>query len=193
MSIRKQQQGFNSHNGHRVPFVLSWRDSKPDFQAIDPAKVRICLEQRLCGICGGGLGKKLAFIGGDKSERFIDPPNHRACAQEALKDCPFLSEGRIRDADDSGEYKAFNCLDYEWDTNSLYSWPAPSKSEHIHNPNKGRNANAGLDVYSGPKNRCPYYPCSQRLPNEECHHGVKHMKDCGQCNPFGPDDYRRVT
>ncbi len=123
MSIRKQQQGFNSHNGHRIPFVLSWQDSVPNFQAIDPGKVRLCLEQRLCGICGGKMGKRIAFVGGVRSDRFINPPNHRSCANEAIKDCPFLNGERVRDEHDSGKYRTFPCTDYEWDPFNLQSWP----------------------------------------------------------------------
>jgi hypothetical protein len=63
--------------GDRVPgAVLSARH-------LDPRRVTQCALSRVCGVCGAGLGRPLAFVG---SQRDVDrlafrfPPCHLACA-----------------------------------------------------------------------------------------------------------------
>ncbi|KWU23393.1 hypothetical protein [Burkholderia cenocepacia] len=59
------------------------------------------MNHRRCGLCGQQLGRKLAFIGGDKchdSRIFADLPMHRDCAEYALQVCPYLALSRMKHA-----------------------------------------------------------------------------------------------
>lgn len=117
------QEGVTAYNGRQVPYTLAWENGHPDFSAIDRGKVKRCLELRLCGICGKGLGLEITFIGGDNSTAFYDPPNHPECADVAFAECPFLKNSRVRDEGDSGRYRRFLCNDYTYDAITLASWP----------------------------------------------------------------------
>jgi|TARA_Y100001934_G_C12387159_1_gene797226 hypothetical protein len=80
--------------GYPVPFFASVIGGKPDFRVIDPVKWRECVEQHRCSICGKGLGKRIAFVGGPRSienRLFTDAPMHPECATYALQACPFMA------------------------------------------------------------------------------------------------------
>ncbi len=74
-------------------------DGLPDFKVIDHIKVRECLMNNLCGICGQKLDKILAFIGGPmcvKNRVFKDGPMHKECALYSAKVCPYLSNAEAK-------------------------------------------------------------------------------------------------
>lgn len=119
-------EGHNAHKGFEIPYVLLWRDGKPDFTTLDPVRVRKCLEGRLCGICGQKISPKdaLAYVGGSNSTVFKDPHNHQECAIRAFAKCPFLKGERIRAGlparyQDSGDYYLFLSDSMAWDKETL--------------------------------------------------------------------------
>jgi len=134
MATLRLVEGHNAYKGKEVPYTLSRdRDGVPDFKAIDPKRIRKCLEKNLCGICGQRLGSPVVFVGGEESTRFNDPPNHPRCAARAFLSCPFLKGERVREpiedqhgtyAVDSGNYGVFIATKYEYDPKSLQSWPS---------------------------------------------------------------------
>ena len=68
-------------------------EGKPNFRVIDPQKWELGIRDRLCGVCGQRLGKRLAFVGGPKSIKsryFTDLPMHESCAEYAVQVCPFI-------------------------------------------------------------------------------------------------------
>jgi len=54
---------------------------------VDPRRVPQCALSRVCGICGAGLGRPLAFVGSPEEaarNAFHFPPAHLACAEALL-------------------------------------------------------------------------------------------------------------
>lgn len=81
------------HRGYPVPFFVHWIDGKPEFPLFDPVKWRRCVNHKLCWICGVRLGRHLAFAVGPMctiNRVSSEPPQHRECAEYALRVCPFL-------------------------------------------------------------------------------------------------------
>jgi len=67
--------------GVPVPFACS------SAREVDPRRVPQCALSRVCGICGAGLGRPIAFLGSpDEAARnaFHFPPAHLDCAQLLL-------------------------------------------------------------------------------------------------------------
>jgi ferredoxin len=67
-----------------------------DFKAVDEDHVEDCARRGRCGICGGKIRQgPIAFIGPDDGRTcFADPWMHPACADLAMKQCPFLTGRR---------------------------------------------------------------------------------------------------
>lgn len=54
---------------------------------VDPRRVPQCALSRVCGVCGAGLGRPIAFLGSaDEASRnaFHFPPAHVACAESLV-------------------------------------------------------------------------------------------------------------
>ena len=82
--------------GLPIPFTALADDGTgtPDFRVLDVERVRQCVENNLCGVCGRQNGHWLAFIGGPAcrdNRLFRDPPMHVPCAEFSAKACPFIS------------------------------------------------------------------------------------------------------
>lgn len=78
------------------PNDIDGEPTVPDYTAIWAPTVLKCAEQRLCGICGGDLGYRFAFIGGPKSaanRSYSDPPFCLPCATAAMTLCPHIAIG----------------------------------------------------------------------------------------------------
>jgi hypothetical protein len=90
--------------GYPVPFFVDYLDGKPEFRAMDQAKFRRCLKERLCWVCGQKLGVHLAFTVGPMcglNRTSSEPPSHYSCAAWSARNCPFLSNPRmVRREDD---------------------------------------------------------------------------------------------
>jgi hypothetical protein len=68
--------------GVPVPFACT------SAREVDPRRVPQCALSRVCGICGSGLGRPIAFLGSaDEAARnaFHFPPAHLDCAQALLE------------------------------------------------------------------------------------------------------------
>jgi hypothetical protein len=96
--VKSEIPDFLSHlstfNGYPVPFVQMYIDGRPDFRVIDPERSDECVNDKLCAICGRGLGEYCYFIGGQLCKQkhlFLDAPMHEQCAEFASKTCPFVS------------------------------------------------------------------------------------------------------
>lgn len=83
--------------GYPIPFiVLIDRAGNPQFTINDIRRVSDCQTKHLCGLCGRRFDDGQWFIGGARCfmhphGAFVDPPNHHACAEYALRVCPFLA------------------------------------------------------------------------------------------------------
>lgn len=80
--------------GFPVPFFVALVNGEPDHRIADPRKMKCCVEQCLCWICGGQLGVFKAFAIGSMcavTRTSAEPPAHRECATYAATACPFLT------------------------------------------------------------------------------------------------------
>ncbi len=96
--IPKRMQHLPLFRGLPIPYAnFIGPDGQPDFKVLDHQKHQEILREKLCGICGGPLGRgTIAFIGGEgsiKSSLFTDPAMHVECARYAAKVCPYLNNG----------------------------------------------------------------------------------------------------
>jgi hypothetical protein len=81
-------------DGYPIPVVIQGNVARPDYGAIDFAKFSQIIREKRCGICGGELGILMCFIGGPDSlhsRRFSDAAMHQACANYAVRVCPFIA------------------------------------------------------------------------------------------------------
>lgn len=61
---------------------------------IDGLKMRRCVHQNLCWLCGGVLDRTVAYVLGPMccvNRTSAEPPSHRECAEYAARVCPFLT------------------------------------------------------------------------------------------------------
>ena len=96
-----------SDKGYPVPWFALWMDGGapaeygrgvPDLRVVDTRKVALAVKNRLCWVCGGMLGRHLAFVIGPMcgiTRVSSEPPSHRACAEYATCACPFLARPRM--------------------------------------------------------------------------------------------------
>lgn len=99
------------HRGYPVPWFVAWIDGKPDFRVIAPGKIETALMQCKCWICGGQLGKYVAFVIGPMcaiNRVSAEPPSHKDCAEYAAKACPFLSMPKMKRREDGLPAEAMN-------------------------------------------------------------------------------------
>jgi hypothetical protein len=80
--------------GYPIPyFCATLPDGERIFNACDPTKRVLCVNDRKCWICGGQLGRYLAFVLGPMcavNRNTSEPASHRDCALFAVQACPFL-------------------------------------------------------------------------------------------------------
>ena len=80
--------------GYPVPYFVAWVDGKPDHRIADGEKMRMCIEQNRCWLCGRKLGSFKAFCIGPMcaiTRTISEPPSHLECATYAATACPFLT------------------------------------------------------------------------------------------------------
>ena len=75
--------------GTPVPFACGTGDpSEPvSVRTLDHRRVTQCALSRICGVCGSGLGRPIAFLGSPEEEArnaFHFPPAHLECAEQLL-------------------------------------------------------------------------------------------------------------
>lgn len=90
--------------GYPVPWFVAWVDGPdgpgtlPEFRAMDAAKFRRAVKERLCWVCGEPLGRWLAFPIGPMcaiTRTISEPPSHLECAEWSVRNCPFLSQPKM--------------------------------------------------------------------------------------------------
>lgn len=79
-----------------IPFMVDATRVPLDFKVLDPSHVEACAMRGRCGVCGRKIKRgPIALIGPDDDRRcFADPWMHPACADSAMRQCPFLSGRR---------------------------------------------------------------------------------------------------
>jgi hypothetical protein len=84
--------------GLPVPYIVKWKNDKPDFRDTDFAKWVEVVQGRLCSVCGRKLDEPYCYyLSGHKSagaQLFTDPPAHHQCALDSMQLCPFLNGTR---------------------------------------------------------------------------------------------------
>lgn len=80
--------------GYPIPFFVPIIKGEPNFRFLDERKQILCLEKKLCPICGTKLCKDyFYFISGPiglKNCTASDPAMHKECAEFAMKVCPYM-------------------------------------------------------------------------------------------------------
>jgi hypothetical protein len=69
--------------GVPVPFACGYDDGRASLDLLNQARVTQCALSRICGVCGSGLERPLAFLGTPEEEgrnAFHFPPLHPGCA-----------------------------------------------------------------------------------------------------------------
>lgn len=85
--------------GFVVPWFVPWINDSPEFRAMDGSKLNIALKRDLCWLCGGTLGRHKIFVAGAMcviNRISPEPPCHEACADYAVRVCPFLTHPKMR-------------------------------------------------------------------------------------------------
>jgi hypothetical protein len=89
--------------GVPVPFACGTDDGcadprgrAPSARALDKRRVTQCALSRVCGVCGSGLGRPVAFLGSRlEADRnaFHFPPAHLSCVESLLEETRDLGVG----------------------------------------------------------------------------------------------------
>jgi hypothetical protein len=69
--------------GVPVPFACAYDDGRASLSLLNKARVTQCALSRICGVCGGGLDRPVAFVGTAVEQgrnAFHFPPLHTGCA-----------------------------------------------------------------------------------------------------------------
>jgi len=84
--------------GLPVPFACGTGTPEEPATArlLDRRRVTQCALSRVCGVCGSGLGRPIAFLGSDAEagrNAFHFPPAHEACAERLLGEYAGVGSG----------------------------------------------------------------------------------------------------
>lgn len=94
MPVRMAHQPRDKR-GFPVPKFVWWNDDgEPDFRVVRPGWVTECVKHNRCWLCGGPLGRHLAFCIGPMcalNRTNSEPPGHYECMRFAARNCPFLT------------------------------------------------------------------------------------------------------
>jgi hypothetical protein len=80
--------------GLPIPWFVDYVDGKPEFRAMDSRKIPLAIKFRICWVCGGPMGRHMAFLVGPMcsiNRISAEPPSHVDCALWSAKNCPFLT------------------------------------------------------------------------------------------------------
>lgn len=83
------------HRGYPVPWFVTVKDDDGnwDFRPVEPERIAEAVHRKKCWICGERLGVHVAFAVGPMcgvNRISGEPPQHQACAEFAVKACPFM-------------------------------------------------------------------------------------------------------
>jgi hypothetical protein len=70
-----------------VQFACAYDDGRAALSLLNKARVTQCALSRICGLCGGGLDRPVAFVGTPEEEgrnTFHFPPLHADCAASLI-------------------------------------------------------------------------------------------------------------
>lgn len=94
--------------GRRVPFACgTGADGEVSSLGLDGRRVTQCALSRVCGVCGSGLGRPVAFLGSRaESDRnaFHFPPAHEPCAHRLLAEYAGATTGVLGQAEPLDEW-----------------------------------------------------------------------------------------
>lgn len=79
--------------GYPVPFFVAKVNGQWDFRVVDPAKIELCVRQKLCWICGDKMHGMVSFVAGPMcalNRVSSEPPMHVSCACFTVRACPFI-------------------------------------------------------------------------------------------------------
>jgi len=82
-----------------IPWFVGTYDGKPDFRIANAARLTEALRFRKCWLCGGFLGRHVAFAIGPMcavNRMTAEPGSHLTCALYAARACPFLAHPNMR-------------------------------------------------------------------------------------------------
>jgi hypothetical protein len=89
--------------GYPIPWFVGEVDGVRDFRLADSRKRKLAQDNRLCWLCGGKLGRYMAFTIGPMcvvNRNTSEPGSHIECARYAAMACPHLTrpEAKARTA-----------------------------------------------------------------------------------------------
>ena len=85
--------------GFPVPWFVAWIDGEPHFPIADGYKLHVAVRDRRCWVCGGELGRVMAFVIGPMcavNRVSSEPPSHPECARFSARNCPFLTKPNMK-------------------------------------------------------------------------------------------------
>ncbi|MGW2951595.1 hypothetical protein [Streptomyces eurythermus] len=89
-------------HGRLVPWFVGYVNGVPDHRVVRPGGIREAVNLNRCFLCGDQLGAHKAFVVGPMcviNRVSAEPPSHKACAEYAVKACPFLTNPHMRRRD----------------------------------------------------------------------------------------------
>ena len=116
--------------GYPIPYIVAYRDGKPDFTTQDAEKFEDCLKNKKCHVCGEVMTKGFFYIASDMTPdsgvfNFTDPAICIDCAWYSIKVCPFMANPNAKhkpgmpQEDKIVDYEALEKLDNSR-TDNLY-------------------------------------------------------------------------
>lgn len=155
------------HRGFVVPFFVAWLDEQgrpvaepngtPDFRVVEPRRMALCVNKKLCWLCGEPMGVHMGFVLGPMctiNKVISEPPSHVTCAEYAMKACPFLSRPRMRrnEVDMPANYVEAAGLPAERNPGTMALWITRS-----YRPFQVGKGNAGVLFEVGPFERVSWW------------------------------------
>lgn len=84
--------------GYPVPWFVAFINGEPDFRVIRAGGIECAVLGGLCWLCGQHLEAEHSFVIGPMcavNRTSAEPPSHPACAEWAVRACPFLATPRM--------------------------------------------------------------------------------------------------
>lgn len=87
--------------GFAVPYFVGHHPEtrERDFRIADTGKLRDCIINKRCWVCGEGMGRNKSFVTGPMccmTRTSAEPPSHHECAVYSAQACPFLTRPNMK-------------------------------------------------------------------------------------------------